>query len=540
MTNFSTSSGRRRHMGIRGSMKVAVVLVAGALALSSCSSSDSADTSSSEQQVGTVGASADGEPVDGGTLTVAPYAMVTSLDPVRTQTAGNTGGTEMAAVYDLLVRFDNDSNTFEPQLAQSLEANDASDTWTLTLRPDVTFSDGTPLDADAVVWSINRFNDNKGVGSELWKDSIQSMEATASDTVVFSLKEPWTSFPAMLGTAHGLIVGQSSDAGGDFTPIGAGPFVFDQLLPDEALVLNAREDYWGGTPHLASVRFVPLTGDTAKLDSLQAGQIDMGLIRNVEPVAQALEDGYSGYVETTSLGAVVLINNRDGRPGADVRVRKAIEQAVDVDAFDDRVNQGKGTPDRRIFADWSRWSGDVEALPYDPDEATQQLDEAKSDGYDGTIRILAMSEPTSQAQALALQAMLQSAGFTAEIEYANSPTDLITRRFVDHDFDIAFAAYSLYEAEPYIRLAGGIQSDSSNNAIGYQNPEMDRLLDELKSADSDDEKVQVYEQIQQEFNDTVPFVSLGSHKQFIAWTDNVGGVVPTIDAILLLDQAWIS
>lgn len=533
----ASGSSRWRPMG-RRSVKIAVAMVVGALALTSCASGG-AETASDERLVGMVGAGLASDPVDGGTLTFSPYAMVSSLDPVRTQASGNTGGTEMAAVYDLLVRFDPDANTFEPQLAQSLESNDAADQWTLTLRPDVTFSDGSTLDAEAVLWSINRFNSSRGVGSALWNDSVESMEATADDTVVFTLKQPWRSFPTMLGSAHGLIVAESSDAGGDFTPIGAGAFVFDRLVPNEELVLTAREDYWGGSPHLSSLRFVPITGDTAKLESLKSGQLDMSLLRDVEPVAQALDDGYSGYVDTTSLGALVMINNRDGRPGADVQVRQAIAQAIDADAFDQRTNQGLGMPDRRVFADWSRWSGDTDALPYDIDAAAQSLAEAKASGYDGSIKVLAMSEPTSQAQALALQAMLQASGFTVEIEYVNSATDLIKRRYVDYDYDIAYSAFNVNEASPYIRLSGIIQSDSSNNALGYQSPEMDQLLEQLKSAGTEEDEIQVIEKIQQLVNDTVPFVALGSHRQFVVWTDKVGGVVPTIDAIMLLDQAWV-
>lgn len=532
---------RRRPRGpLRPAAKFATVVVAGALTLSACAGSGSdVTTAPATPQVGLVGMENQGTPVDGGTLRFASYAMVSGLDPLRTQAAGNTGGTEMAAVYDVLMRYDDESRTYEPQLAQSLESNEAGDVWTLELRPDVKFSDGTALDAEAVLWSINRFNNNRGVGSQLWLSSVQSMTATSPKTVEFKLTRPWASFPAMLAAAHGLIVAASSEAGGTFTPIGAGAFVVDRLVPNEELAMTARADYWGGKPHLDAVRFVALKGDEIKLDSLEGGQIDVGFIRNVEPVAQAIEQGYHGYVDTVSLGALGLINNREGRPGADVRVRKAIAHAVDVDAFDQRVNQGKGMPERAIFPDWSRWAGNTEALPYDTAQAAELLKAAKADGYDGAITILAMSEPTSQAQALSLQAMLQSVGFTADIEYANSSSDMVKRRFIDHNYDIAYSAFNLYEAAPFIRLAGALQSDSSNNALGYASPEMDRLLGELQAATSEADEVLVLEKIQHEMNETVPFVTLGAHKQFVAWTDGVGGVVPTLDAVLLLDEAWV-
>ncbi|WP_328825595.1 ABC transporter substrate-binding protein, partial [Tomitella gaofuii] len=109
-------------------------------------------------KAGVIGDQAEpGQPVSGGTLSFAGYSMPSSLDPTKTQPAGSTGGTEMANIYDLLVRYDADKQQYVPQLAESLTESDDHLTWTIGLREGVTFSDGTPLDAQAVVDSMNRF-----------------------------------------------------------------------------------------------------------------------------------------------------------------------------------------------------------------------------------------------------------------------------------------------------------------------------------------------------------------------------------------------
>ena len=126
-----------------------------------------------------------GTPVRGGALSSALYTPVASLDPTVTQAAGATGGTEMAAVYDVLMRYDSRSQTFEPQLAKSIEERSDHRTWTLKLRDGVTFSDGTPLAADAVVVaSINRYNQRRGANSQLYTQMVES-------TVVQDRPCPW-------------------------------------------------------------------------------------------------------------------------------------------------------------------------------------------------------------------------------------------------------------------------------------------------------------------------------------------------------------
>ncbi|WP_024794717.1 ABC transporter substrate-binding protein [Tomitella biformata] len=525
---------------------MAVAAMASVLLLASCGSSGSGNAGGAgpETEAGAVGIIGDqpdgGTPVDGGTLSFAGYSPVASLDPTKTQPAGSTGGTEMAAIYDLLVRYDAESQTYEPQLAKSLTPNDDYTTWTITLRDGVTFSDGTPLDAEAVVASTNRFNERHGGNSQAFMTGVKSVEATDASTVVYTMNQPWTEFPALLVFGHGMIVAPSADQpDGTFKPIGAGAYTMESLTPGADLVLKAREDYWNGKPHLDTLKFVTIAGDQPKLDALNTGDIQMAFLLNDAAIDTA-KATLPGYYETVSLGSsVVQINQREGRPGADLRIRKAMQMTVDPEVVDIRSKDGKGAPGTEMFQSWSKWHNDVPPVALNTDEATKLVNEAKADGFDGDITYFTVQTPSSQATALAIQAMLAPIGINVNIEYAASVTDVVKRLYVDKDFDISTGSYSIADPAPFARLYSAMNSESSNNIIGINDPEVDQLLTDIQTATDDDAKRAAIANLQTKVNELAPFLPLAAGVTFVPWTDNVHGTVPSLDGIMLLDQAWI-
>ncbi len=515
----------------------------GAALVAGCASSGGTAASGDTVQSGAariVGTQGDGGSVQsGGTLTYAAYSVPASLDPARTQVAGTTGGTEMAAIYDLLIRHDSATNEFVPQLAKSMDESEDRLTWTMKLREGITFSDGTPLDAQAVVASIDRLNRNKGASTQQYLAAVASTEATSPDTVTFTLTAPWSAFPAMFTFGHGMVVAPASDGpDGKFAPIGAGPFTLGKFTPPESIELVARDDYWDGRPNLDAVKVVSVQGDQPKIDTLQSGGVDMIYLRNADTV-NAAKERFPGYIDPTSIGQVVQINQRAGHAGSDVRVRQAIAYAIDPVLVDQRVRQGEGMPGSVIFQDWSQWHNDVPAIAPDPAKARALLDEAKADGYDGKASYLAISEANSQANALAIQAQLNAVGFDVTIDYVPSVTDMVKRLYVDRDFDLGFGATSLLDAAPEIRLFSAVDSASTNNINGVNSPQIDAALDAIQVAPTSDDKVRAFSELQAIVNEQVPFVNLGATEAFIGWDESVYGVNPSLDGILLLDEAWI-
>lgn len=508
--------------------------------LAGCAGEPTTATDASAVSTGLVGEQADGgEPTPGGTLSFATYNSVSSLDPANRQDGGATGGSEMAAIYDLLMRYDPATREFEPQLAQSLTSNGENTVWTLTLRENAAFSDGTPVDADAVQWSINRYLEKKGTHAQVWTASVDRISSPDAKTIVFTLEQPWDEFPILFTTGPGMVVAPSSMASGTFTPIGAGPFTVDEFASQDELVLAANPNYWDGRPHLDKLRFPAIVSEQAKLDALHNGDIQAAYLRNAETVHNALDAGDVGYVYTVNMGALGLINQREGRAGADERVRKAIVAALDPATFTERTESGFGIPGSDMFQPWSQWHGDVSGSGYDPDAAEAYLAEAKADGYDGKLTYVGLNDPIAQRSALAFQSMLQAVGFTVEIVYTSSINELVKTMYAQHDYDISYVGFNILDESPFVRMYGNFASTSASNVLGYSNPEMDALLDRLQTAPNDDDRRRVLQDIQSLVNETAPMAVIGAGKYFVPWSSDAYGITPSADGIMLFGNAWL-
>src|SRR5699024_5891840 len=129
-------------------------------------------------------------------------------------------------------------------------------------------------------------------------------------TVVFHLTESWPNFPYMLANTPGMIVSPAAARkwGEDFGthPVGAGPFTLARFAPGEEIMLTVNENYWGEQPHLDRLRFVPISGPQAKLDTLNVGGLDAAFLRDPEFIADALRQGYSGYMTIQHAGGVLF------------------------------------------------------------------------------------------------------------------------------------------------------------------------------------------------------------------------------------------
>lgn len=521
--------------------KAGAVAAAVSLLMAGCASGGSVGGDDTELgAVGVIGTQSEtGDPVDGGVLSFASYSPITTLSPIKGRPSGFLGGTEMAAVYDLMMRYDAATDAYVPQLAQSLTESPDHLTWTLRLRPDVKFSDGTPLDAAAVVFATNLYNEGGGSGSELFTQTVTAVEAVDPVTVEYRLSRPWAEFPATLVSGYGMIPAPSSYAGGEFTPIGAGPFTLDKFTPGSEVLLKANPTYWGGKPHLDSLKFVEIQGEQAKLDALKSGGIQAAYLRKAATVNAAKAE-FPGYYESVSVTDAMQINSREGRPGSDLRVRQAISMALDPELMIDRARGGEGQAGTGLFEPWSEWYADVPDLGHDLDAARTLLDQAKADGYDGNLVLVTPQTPDETDASRAAQAMLQNVGFTVDVRYISTLTDLVRTLFITHDFDLSNGGWGVDDAVPVNRLYGALASGSRNNVGGFSDPQVDQALIKVQTATTDEERKHAFAELQTLFNETVPFVVWGSGANFVPWAPNVHGVKTSTDGLTLFDQAWIA
>lgn len=518
---------------------LSLTLAAGCSSASSGGGTKAKGVDLSSVKEGYLGSDKKGTPADGGTLTMASFTEPRSLDPAVTIAALTTGGTEMLNLYDSLMRYDASDSSFVPQLAEGISTDD-NITWTLTLRDGVLFSDGSTLDSAAVKASQERYASMPAPEAALWKANIASIETPDPLTVTYTLKRPWAQFPGILTTGPGMIVGKAAGANESFKPIGAGPFQVGKLAPQESLTVTAREDYWAGKPKLDSVKFVYLPNAQTAIDSQDNGEVDVIFLREPDQVEKALTGSPHGVVNMTAAQNSALINADKGRPGSDPRIRKAMQLAIDTSLLTERAFDVTDAGSPTIFPEYSRWHGDTEGLAYDPEAAKKLVEEAKADGFDGSIHYVDGSDPASREIALAVKAQLEAVGFTVKTELARTVADLITKVAVDRDYDVSAWGHSFRESDPIPKMFAIMHSTGTQLYGSYTSPEMDALLEEFQTSPSYEEQKAVMDKIQQKVNDDVPFLVFGPYAETVLWTENVRGVLGAGNSMVLFSQAWKS
>ena len=178
--------------------------------------------------------------------------------------------------------------------------------WTLKLRDGATFSDGTPVDSAAVLWSIDHYLQKKGTHSQVWKTAVREMNSPDASTVVFTLLQPWDEFPIMFTTGPGMIVAPSSMATGTFAPIGAGPFTVEKFASQDEL--SSRHVRRIGTARRTWRSFDSRQSLTSRpnLKALHTDGIQVAYLRSPDYIHEALEAGDPGFVTSRVSMAGVL------------------------------------------------------------------------------------------------------------------------------------------------------------------------------------------------------------------------------------------
>jgi peptide/nickel transport system substrate-binding protein len=485
---------------------------------------------------------------DGGDITVAAYSFTQSLDPTVAGANGLLGASEMAAIYDTLMRFNTETGEFEPRVAESLEPNSDFTEWTLKLRSGVTFGNGDPLTAADVKASIERHQaaDSKSTSKALVA-VITNMEPVDDLTLKFTLSESWPKFPYVLTLAPGMITNPRivDERGADLVsnPAGAGvgPFEFDRFAPNEEVVLKPRDDYWGGTVCPSSLRFIAVTGGgQASYDAMKNGEVQVMINRDSRVIAQAKDDGIQGIDYVVSSGWLFALNSGakgSTPPTADVRIRRAIAAAIDVNTINDRAEDGKGNPTTLAIAPGSILYQDLPGPKYDPDLAKQLVDEVKAEGkWDGKIRFQCSPDPLQNEQALTASAMLTAVGFDVQMTTTATIGDMVTKVVGEGDFDISCWGFNTFDSNAWGGLKG-VGSTEASNYYGYADPNMDTALAELKLAPNVDAEKAALVKLQAAWTDTVPHIVLGAADNFVGYADGVDGLTPSADTIILYDQA---
>jgi peptide/nickel transport system substrate-binding protein len=537
---------------MRGSYKrrtrLGAVVVAGAMLLGACasdsegggSSSTGASTPDNEKviQAGWVNEAQPAE-AQGGTLQVTLASGIPGMDPTVVSHGLPTQGLVMTALYDSLLRYDPATGTYEGQLAEGVSANEDLTQWTLKLRPDVTFSDGTPLDAEAVVYSVKRMAKARGAAAS-YSAYVADFQTPDAQTVVFTLKEPLSNFDALLSAELGFPVSptaaEADPDGFNTKPVGAGPFVLKSFDPTSELVLERNPSYALGQPPLDGIRFSWNVEQGANIDKLVAGQTDLTIGTSIPEIVRGIEAGKPTYT-TLVPGFGMAVNSAAGRafPGNDVRVRKAISLAIDRNAVDQRVNSGQGYIGPYFFPEGSPLHVDTDFGVANVEEARRLVEEVKAEtGWDGSFTMLT-PQPTDTA--LAYQAFLNAAGFNVQVEPVASYTDLAMRVAVSRDFDLAVYGMTIFPNTVYQTLSRSLSTGSPSNYASFSSPQLDALLAEMRVTDPAEQRA-LLERMAGIWAEEMPFITGGAGTYSLLTSEKVGGLEQTSLGLVLFGEAY--
>lgn len=315
-------------------------------------------------------------------ITIAIGGEPTTLDPQL-----RDDGLERAVtdnIYETLLAREPDGSLV-PGLAAEMPTQVAADRWRFTLRDGVKFHDGEPLDAGAVVWSIERIAD-PDYGSEQYGSffsTIVGAEEVDDGTVDVITDGPDPVLPSRMYWLK--IVPPEASRDPDFAedPVGTGPYRFVEWIRGERITLEANPDYWGGEPSIERVTFRFVQEPGTRVSGLLAGEFD--LITNLLP-----EDAATVPRSAAVRGLehpTVILNAMEGIT-ADVRVRQALNLAVDKETLAEELFAGNATVDdcQLLSPSWFGYNPHLEPYPYDPERARELLQEAGVVG--GTIELI--------------------------------------------------------------------------------------------------------------------------------------------------------
>jgi peptide/nickel transport system substrate-binding protein len=403
-------------------------------------------------------------PRSGGTLRMSlADADVQSFDPIVP--SDNMSIWTMLLMYDQLVRTGKDGASVTPDAARNWTTSADGKTWTLHLRDDLKFSDGTPVTAEDVKFALQRAG-SRGSNFESNFKLIDRIDTPDPHTVVVHLKKPSASFlayaalysasivPERLVTAQGQAFWQH--------PVGSGPFVLTEWVKNDHLVLKRNPYYWQKPyPYLDGVRFDVLTDDNTRMLKFRSQELDVATNvppNEVEPLRKI--NGVSVRLFPQMRIDFVYLNHAH-KPLDDLRVRQALNYAVDRRAILKAVLYGYGQVATSMLPPMLDWDNQLKPYPYDVTRAKALLREAGyGNGFSAEV-LIASGESVTSRIATILQDEFKEIGVNLKITVLDIGT-LFARRKAG-DFDMIIRYYTSDVIDPDELVAFGI--DYSGGAI---------------------------------------------------------------------------
>lgn len=520
--------------------------LAAALSFAVCLTGCSSGNTSSSGSVGSSSAGGDSSAVSAGsadtTLKWALDSDIVSLDPIYAY--DTTTNLVVVQVVESLL-YINPDGSVSPMLAKSWECvNDK--TYVYEIRDDVTFSDGTPMTVDDVIFSMER---NMGDGSDsyvAWMfDSVDSIEKTGDWEITVHLKNPdafWQYVPATTG---GAVISEAyynehkdnfGTASGGILATGA--YKFDHWTNGSEIVLTENENYWDDSAPVdfKTIDYTIISEDTTRIAALKTGQIDFSVNVSVDMIGQ-LSDAENLTLDSVHAYRIDhLAFNTEKAPFNDVNVRKAIAYAIDAENLVNNIYGEYGQPGSGLLFgdalytigsadDWQKFADTLDNYSYNIEKAKECLAaSAYPDGFDCRLAVSNISY--YQSMAVYIQAALAEIGINVSVEQ-HTYDEMITIQFGNlldadgyKDYDMGLFDWQADFPDPAGNVRPILISSNAgaggSNTSSFKNADVDALFTKENNSVDEAERVDLIKQYSEIILDQVPVYVLCFSNQTFA------------------------
>ena len=491
----------------------------------------------------TSGKSGGAKPRLGGTLNFGRQTGPTQLDPANSIVEGD--------VYTLDKIFEplyitSPLGTLTPWLAQGHTVSSDGKTWTFSLRPGVKFSDGKPVTAEDVVFSIHRAATDADGPLSFLDFAIKSYKATDSSTVTFQLSQPWAPFLSDISVFANAILpsnfGGQSESAFFANPIGTGPFVLKSFVKGGNAVLAKNKHYWQpGKPYLDEVNFSYISDDNQRVLQLKAGQVD---VISAVPPAQvaALKADPALVLKAFGSWAVDLLFFNEKLPQyKDRHVRRAINHAINIEELAKVTTFGTAEPGNSFFPPSLQYYAKVPTLGYSIAAAKAELAQsAYPHGF--STSILVPSGNTQYVEAATIiQQELKPLKINVSIQQLDDAAYTAAFEAFNYEAMINGATNDISDPDEMASFQVDVQDGGSHSFwTYYDDPKAIALVREAETEFDSARRAVLYGKIQALVAQDAPYVALDYPPNIYAWQPTLHGFAVNPGGAYRLEDVWLS
>jgi peptide/nickel transport system substrate-binding protein len=484
---------------------------------------------------------------DPGALVVAQAADIIALDPIRVTDTESIEVSEL--IYEGLVGWKAGTTDIEPRLADSWQVSPDGLVWTFHLHAHVMFHDGTPFDANAVVFSFNRLLDKKNPsylpeseGTLYWRFLLKDVrEVVAKDPLTVEIHTGRSYSPLLADLCEFPMVSPPAAAqrGDSFKihPVGTGPFLFENWTPGEQVVVRRFEAYWGTRPGLDRIVFQVVVDARQRLIDLESGSVDLAtaILPDEQPFVELHPDLHLHHTPGDDVSYLAF--NTQHPPFDDVRVRRAANLAINKTPIVKLAYQGRAIPaDGPLPPTSWAYHSPATTYPFDADKAKKLLAEAVAAGRFDPNKTYTLYAPTTPRAYLPqperIARLLQAA-----LEQVGIHTELVLQPINDHRADVEVGKHDMAvfgwigdTGDPdnflYVLFhSDNAQATGAQNVAFYKDPEVDKLLIAAQATADEKTRSAIYASVQDKLALDAPWVPIAHSELVVAGRAEIEHVI---------------